>query len=124
MVMSEENLSGADNGPVYINLEEGLKRVMNNAKLYIKLLNKFKAETGLDELAAAVEAEEYEKAQIKVHTMKGIAANLSLTELFKQSQELEAQIKNKAVKAETLETVKVCCRETIVNIDQVIKQYG
>jgi HPt (histidine-containing phosphotransfer) domain-containing protein len=116
-------ISGAD-GVIYINMEEGLKRVVNNSKLYVKLLNKFKTDTNLEELLSAVQTGEYEKAQIMAHTIKGVAANLSFTELFKQSLELETQIKNRAVSPEIQESIKVCFNETLTAIDKVIEQYG
>jgi HPt (histidine-containing phosphotransfer) domain-containing protein len=122
--MAESNIiSGAD-GVVYVNMEEGLKRVVNNTKLYIKLLNNFKTDTNSEELLTAVQAGEYEKAQVMAHTIKGIAANLSLTELFKQSLDLETQIKNRAVSAGIQEAFKGCFNETLTAIDKVIEQYG
>ena len=108
----------------YINAEEGKKRVMNNAKLYAKLLTKFKADTNLEDLSAFAEAEEWDKARISAHTLKGIAANLSLTELFNQSLDIEAQIKNKAVKTESLEKIRTCFAETMVQVDKVIAEYA
>ncbi|MDR2068387.1 MAG: Hpt domain-containing protein [Spirochaetaceae bacterium] len=122
--MSDNNIiSGAD-GVVYVNMEEGLKRVVNNNKLYVKLLNKFKVDTNSAELLTTVQAGEYEKAQVMAHTIKGIAANLSLTELFKQSLELETQIKNRAVSPGIQESFKACFNETLTAIDKVIEQYG
>jgi len=109
---------------VYINEEEGKKRVMNNGKLYAKLLTKFKADTSINDLTAFAEAEDWEKAQVSVHTLKGIAANLSLTELFNQSLEVETQIKSKSLKNESLEKLKACFSETIVQVDKVIAQYA
>jgi HPt (histidine-containing phosphotransfer) domain-containing protein len=121
--MADNNMiSGAD-GVVYVNMEEGLKRVVNNTKLYVKLLNKFKTDTNSEELLAAVQAGEYEKAQIMAHTIKGVAANLSLTELFKQSLELETQIKNRGVSSDIQESFKVCFNETLTAIDKAIEQY-
>ncbi|MDR0690127.1 MAG: Hpt domain-containing protein [Spirochaetaceae bacterium] len=114
----------ADNGIIYVDIEEGRKRVMGNTKLYIKLLNKFKADPNLEALLAAVEKTDYEKAQGLVHTIKGIAANLSLTELYKQSVEFETQIKNREVKPGVPESFKTCFEETIKNVDKVIVQYG
>ncbi|MFP3089040.1 Hpt domain-containing protein [Treponema sp. TIM-1] len=114
----------ADNDVVYIELTEGIKRVMGNTKLYVKLLNKFKADPSLEALLAAVEGADYEKAQGLVHTIKGIAANLSLTELYKQSVDFEVQIKNKEVKSGVPESFKTCFEETIKNVDKVIEQYG
>jgi HPt (histidine-containing phosphotransfer) domain-containing protein len=123
--MAENTITGAD-GVVYINLEEALKRVMNNGKLFAKLLNKFKTSnsTLLDETCASVAANDYEKAKVSIHTLKGIAANLALTELYKQTVELEAQIKNGSANPDTQETAKRCFAETLVHIDEVIAQYG
>jgi HPt (histidine-containing phosphotransfer) domain-containing protein len=116
--------SGAGNGIVYIDIEEGRKRVMGNTKLYVKLLNKFKVDPNLEALLSAVAGMDYEKAQGLVHTIKGIAANLSLIELYKQSVEFESQIKNKEVKPGGPESFKTCFEETIKNVDKVIEQYG
>jgi HPt (histidine-containing phosphotransfer) domain-containing protein len=109
---------------IYINFDEGVKRVMNNAKLYVKLLTKFKADTNLDELNAAFGADDLEKAQVQAHTIKGIAANLSLSELFKQILELETQIKAKSVDPAQIETVKTVFAATLAEADKVIGQNG
>jgi HPt (histidine-containing phosphotransfer) domain-containing protein len=123
--MAEINgASGADGGAVYVNQREGLDRVMNNAKLYAKLLGKFKDETKLDGLVAAVNAGEYEKAQTEAHTLKGIAGNLALTELYTQIMDLETQIKSGAVAPGALGRVGRCLTETFITIDGVLKQYG
>ena len=106
----------------YINEEEGKRRVMNNAKLYAKLLTKFKNDTNLDDLSSFVEAQDWEKAQGAAHTIKGIAANLSLTELFNQSLDVETQIKGKSLKPESLENLKACFAETVVQVEKVIAQ--
>jgi HPt (histidine-containing phosphotransfer) domain-containing protein len=115
-------MSDAADGVVYINEEEGKKRVMNNTKLYVKLLTKFKDETSLDELCAAAAAQEWERAQVAAHTIKGVAANLSFTELFKHSLDVETQIKGKSLKPESLESLKACFSVTLTEIDKVIAQ--
>jgi HPt (histidine-containing phosphotransfer) domain-containing protein len=109
---------------VYVNFDEGLKRVVNNAKLYVRLLTKFRADTKLDELFAQLEAGDYEKAQVAAHTIKGVAANLSLTELFERIKDLESQIKEKAVQPGMPDTVKTVFEETLKKVDEVIAQYG
>ena len=113
----------ADN-VVYIDFNEGVKRVMNNAKLYVKLLTKFKNDTNTEALSAAMAAGDLENAQIQAHTIKGIAANLSLMELYKQVLELENQIKAKAVEPNQLETVNAAFRATILEADKVIAENG
>ena len=105
---------------VFINEEEGKKRVMNNGKLYAKLLTKFKTDTNLNDLTDFVEARDWEKAQAVIHTIKGIAANLSLTELFNQSIDVEAQIKGKSLKQESFENLKACFAETVIQVEKVI----
>ena len=110
--------------PVYVNEEEGKKRVMNNGKLYARLLTKFKEGTNLDELISTAGTQDWEKAQIAAHTIKGIAANLSLTELFNQSLDVETQIKGKYLDPQSLENLKACFSMTLTEIDKVIANYG
>jgi HPt (histidine-containing phosphotransfer) domain-containing protein len=109
-------------GIVYVDVAEGQKRVMNNAKLYRKLLAKFKAENNLNELAAALNAGDYEKAQGAAHTIKGIAANLSLSELYKQSLDVETQIKGKSVAPGTMDALSGCFTATLEAIEKVLMQ--
>jgi HPt (histidine-containing phosphotransfer) domain-containing protein len=116
--------NGAGSGIAYIDTEEGLKRIMGNTKLYVKLLQKFKADPSLGALLEAVRGADYEKARGLVHAIKGIAANLSLPELYKQSVEFEAQIKNGAVGPGVPEAFQRCFEETIGRIDKVIEKYG
>ncbi|MDR1930455.1 MAG: Hpt domain-containing protein [Treponema sp.] len=123
--MAENDVdSGVANGVIYIDQEDGIKRVMNNSKLYIKLLDKFRTGTSPDELFKTLEAGDYEKAQVAVHTIKGVAANLSLQELYKQALELETQIKTRAVHNGAPEAFRTCFDVTLQCIDMVIKQHG
>jgi len=109
---------------VYVNVEEGVKRVMNNTKLYAKLLGKFKDDTNLNDAESFLEAGDMEKAQVSIHTLKGLAANLSLVELFKQTLELETQIKARSVNPDQLSILKKVYDQTIAETDKVIAQYG
>ena len=108
---------------VYVNEEDGKKRVMNNGKLYAKLLGKFRDGTNLDELIKSTEIQDWEKAQAEAHTIKGVAANLSLTELYNQSLDVETQIKGKSIKPESLESLKTCFSETLTEVEKVIAKY-
>jgi len=109
---------------IYVNEEEGKKRLMNNGKLYAKILTKFKTDTNIDDLVAFIDAQNWEKAQAAAHTIKGIAANLSLAELFKQSLDVESQLKGKALNLDSLENLKDCFAETIVQVGKVIEKYA
>ena len=109
---------------VYINEEDGKKRVMNNGKLYAKLLTKFKTDTNLSDLISFAGVQDWEKAQGAAHAIKGIAANLSLTELFNQALDVETQLKGKSLKPESLEALKACFAETVLQADKVIAKYA
>jgi HPt (histidine-containing phosphotransfer) domain-containing protein len=97
---------------------------MNNPKFYVKLLTKFRNDTKLDDLDAAVTAGDMEKAHGAAHTIKGLAANLSLTELFKQCLELETQVKAGTVDAGHLEILKNVFADTLIEVDKVIAANG
>jgi HPt (histidine-containing phosphotransfer) domain-containing protein len=107
---------------VYVDVEDGKKRVMNNAKLYVKLLNKFKDETKIDPIFAALDAGNYTEAQELAHTVKGVSANLSIKEFYARIVELETQIKAKSVQSEIIETVKTCFAETLKEVEKVIAE--
>ena len=109
---------------VYINEAEGTKRVMNNGKLYAKLLTKFKSDTNMSALLTSADSQDWEKAQNAAHALKGLAANLSLEELFNKSLDIETQIKGKSVKSDSIESLKACYAETLIQMDKVIAEYA
>jgi len=106
----------------FIDFEDGIKRVMNNKAFFIKMLVKFKDDQNIKNLEAAISANDYEKAQVAAHTLKGLSGNLSLTELFKQSREIESQIKEKSVKPDQLDILKDVYAQTLVEIEKVISE--
>ena len=107
---------------VYIDQEDGKKRVMNNAKLYAKLLGKFRDETNIEPIFTAVEAGNYEEAQSLAHTIKGVTANLSIKDLNEKIVELEAQIKAKSVDPHSIEAVKASFAATLPEVEKVIAE--
>ena len=107
---------------VYIDQEDGKKRVMNNAKLYAKLLGKFKNDTDFQPVFTALEAGNYEEAQGLAHTIKGITANLSIKDLNEKVVELEAQIKAKSVDPKMIEAVKASLAATMPEVERVIAE--
>jgi HPt (histidine-containing phosphotransfer) domain-containing protein len=109
---------------VYVDEANGIKRVMNNAKLYVKLLTKFRNENNLDDLNGSLGSGDLEKAQVAAHTIKGIAANLSFTALFQQALEVETQIKNKAVDQAAVDSFNAIFADTLTEIDKVLAKYA
>ena len=109
---------------VYINFEDGLKRVMNNKGLFVKLLRKFIDDNSMTELDAALAEKDLEKAKTVIHTLKGVAGNLSFTELAAKSLELEMQLKAGEASPELVELVKKVYSVTKDEAEKVIAQNG
>ena len=111
-----------DNDIIYIDIEAGSKRVMNNLKLYAKLLIKFKEDPAFNELSAAFAAGDMEKARVANHALKGLSANLSLIELNKQSIILETQIKAGFAEPQRIELFNNVYAQTLIELEKVINQ--
>jgi HPt (histidine-containing phosphotransfer) domain-containing protein len=106
----------------FIDMEEGLKRVLNNKQLYMRLLKKFKDETNLSALTDAINANDLTIAREKAHTMKGIAANLSLKKLFLEVQELEVKIKDGIADKSMMESINNTFSGTIKEIERIFEE--
>ena len=107
---------------IYINVNEGLKRMVNNNKLYARLLGKFKNEADVAAIESALNEGDMEKARTAVHALKGLSANLSLTELCKQTTELEKQIKENVIKPDQMEIIKNVYEKTLIETELAIEQ--
>ena len=78
----------------YIDMDSGLKRVGGSAALYKKLLGKFidgNYQAQFEELLAAGNLAD---ATSMAHTIKGVAANLSLMEVNALALQIEQALKN------------------------------
>lgn len=84
----------AKSGPAF-NTADALGRLMNNKKLYQKLLDKFVAGySDYDEKISKVSAEKnFDEGAHLAHTMKGLAGNLGAENLQDASKDLEMLFK-------------------------------
>ena len=80
--------------PNYIDMESGLKRVAGSAALFKKLLLKFADGNYQEQVESAIAAGDIEAATAAAHTVKGVAANLSLMEVNAAALELEQALKH------------------------------
>ena len=72
--MSREDLAGID-------VSRGLRIVNRNVKLYARLLKSFLENTLYQEFVAAVAEKDSQNSAAKAHALKGVVANLALTEI-------------------------------------------
>jgi two-component system, sensor histidine kinase and response regulator len=78
-----------------VNVSEGLNRVAGNRRLYRDLLSQFAAKQAntAAQIAAALESGDSKIAERIAHTVKGVAGNLGITEVYVSAQELEKAIR-------------------------------
>jgi signal transduction histidine kinase/CheY-like chemotaxis protein/HPt (histidine-containing phosphotransfer) domain-containing protein len=78
-----------------LDLAEGVKRVGGDRALYRRLLLQFREHSGnaADEIRAALAAGDRAAVRSAVHTLKGVAGNLSATTLYQAAQKLEAVLR-------------------------------
>jgi CheY-like chemotaxis protein len=76
-------------------LDDGLKRLQGNKKLYRKLLLDFSVKYAgtADGIRQALDAEDFEQANSLVHNLKGLAGNLAATDLQTAAAEMEKLVK-------------------------------
>jgi HPt (histidine-containing phosphotransfer) domain-containing protein len=79
----------------HINATEGIKRIMNNKKLYITMLGRFKARQMTETLLEAIKSGEHENVVFAAHALKGTAGNLGFPTLEALSKEIETLAKRK-----------------------------
>ena len=65
-----------------------MERFMNNEELYKRILKKFLDDASFTDAVKAKEAGNDEDAQMHVHTLKGVSANLGLTPIFTITEEM------------------------------------
>ncbi|MDR1330108.1 MAG: Hpt domain-containing protein [Oscillospiraceae bacterium] len=78
----------------YIDTAGGLTRVGGNMALYKKLLGKFKDGRYCEQLDELLKSGDIAGATAMAHTLKGVAANLSLSEVHALSLQIETALKS------------------------------
>lgn len=76
-----------------VNTVAGLNRFAGNQKIYEKILFKFPQDESFTTLHSAIASEDFDTARKAAHTVKGIAANLSLDPFTETITQLEQALK-------------------------------
>ena len=103
-----------------INVEEGLKRVRDNTKIFKVLLTSFESKSYVPQLQTEIDALDWPAAAKTAHAIKGVAANLSLTALYEITVTLESQLKSDYCLDETLEEFLSVNERTCVHVRELI----
>ena len=76
-----------------VDVQDGLKRFVNNAALYEKMLKKFPAAAEDLPVLTHFESGNLESALANAHTLKGMTGNLSLSPLYKSYTDIVALLR-------------------------------
>ncbi|MFC1848917.1 two-component regulator propeller domain-containing protein [candidate division CSSED10-310 bacterium] len=78
-----------------LDIKSGLKRIGGNRRLYLKILAEFRQEFAqvVENLKAALNNNDDEKALEVAHTLKGVSGNIAANNLYDVTYELEKAIK-------------------------------
>ncbi len=96
-------------------LTAGLQRLQGNRVLYIKLLGRFAGDYSAigDEIEQAIEAGDRRQAHALVHNLKGLAGNLSATDLFAAARTLDEAVKSDAAEPARLHAAFMVLRTAL-----------
>ena len=83
-----------------MDVNDAMARLGNNKKLYAMLLKKYDGNAMLEDLKNKIASGDDAGVQAQAHTIKGLAANLSLKDLRAKAEAVEQIIKNGGTSAD------------------------
>ncbi len=120
-----ENKEGAEYEKFmpYINVPEAIARMMNDKKFYFKMLKNFDGKKFAADLIKSINENDYKTVAVGAHTIKGIAANLGLKELWDLSKEIELQAKLANDISSFSGKLEEIMNKTLECIEELTKEY-
>ncbi len=87
-----------------VDVAGGLKRVAGNTRLYRNLLAQFGAKhcDAGSQISAAIDSGDWEQAERIAHTVKGVAGNIGIGDVFTAADKLEKAIRERAPRVPSL----------------------
>ncbi len=77
------------------NVDEGVKRCVNNEAFYLKMVRKAAEDNSYEDLEKAINAKDLDQAFELAHALKGALSNLALTPLSDPISELVELLRNR-----------------------------
>lgn len=90
-----------------VDVDGTVSRFVDNSEIYIKFLSRFPTEDRITPIKEAVAAKDYEALLSAAHKLKGVAANLGMTDLS-----AKAEVIVKKIRAEIYEGFEADAEET------------
>lgn len=108
----------------YIDVADCLNRVRGNKKLFLMMLKSFKADPIFPKAYAAALQGDRAGAQMQMHTLKGVAGNLSLKRLYELVVPVEAALKAEIPDLADFKPVEEAFEKTLAAIDGLLADYA
>ena len=86
-----------------IDIENAMRRLRNNLKLYKLVLDSFDPENHILELNKAIASGNPDSVASAAHALKGVAANLSLTRINDLAKEIEMAARQGNIESEKMQ---------------------
>jgi len=103
----------------YVDVQDALKRIGGSMDLYKRLLAQFTGGDHISPLEEALSVGAADEASRLIHTLKGVAANLSLKKLSVTASELEHKVKAGIDHSNTFAELKHAYYETSNEIAKI-----
>jgi len=103
----------------YVDVQDALKRIGGSMDLYKRLLNQFSGGDHISPLEEALSVGAMDEASRLIHTLKGVAANLSLVKLTTAATDLEHKVKDSIDHNSAFAELKHIYYETSQEIAQI-----
>ena len=104
-----------------VNVEEGLGRLRGNAMIYKRMLSMFIDSKEAAQFDDAIATGDIETATRASHSMKGIAGNLSLDDLYAVSDKLTEELRKNIKDDTTIAEFHDVIDQTMVAVKDVIE---
>lgn len=106
----------------FIDVTDGLSRLMNDIKIYTMVLKKFDGNASFHDIKTAADANDYQALQLHAHTLKGVAGNLSLKRLQELALATEHCAKEKKEPGDLLTQLQEAIVATTAAIEELLSE--
>lgn len=77
-----------------VDVDGTISRFMNNSEIYVKFLARFPEEDRITPIHKAIGAQDYDGLLAAAHKLKGVSANLGMTELSSKAAIIVTKVRN------------------------------
>jgi len=105
-----------------LDVADGIARVMNNKKLYLRLIGGFKGPKMAEDIVLAVESGDHDKVQQAAHALKGVCANLGMLDLTEVTLLIETRAKAEESAAELMPELNKAMDEAMAAIGRMLAE--